>query len=126
MQLLFLDSMPWARPVLKKWNATMFQTVNVMRNHSWQNYTRHYFPVLVNYTAVPVQNYVYMMTWFLSNFQCNTTVSNETMNSTASFPMYFRMNYTQWFHNFTNCYMNMTAKTLNSTRNITELFLNRY
>ena len=117
--------MPWTRPVLKKWNSTMFQVINVMRNHSWQNYTRYYFPRLVNYTVIPIQNDIYVMTWFLTNFPSNTSVTEHTMKSSFGCPMAMRMNYTQWFHNFTECYTKLTAKTLNFTQNITELFLNR-
>lgn len=117
--------MPWTRPVLKKWNSTMFQVINVMRNHSWQNYTRYYFPRLVNYTVIPIQNHIYVMTWFLTNFPSNTSVTEHTMKSSFGCSMAMRINFTQWFHNSTYYYMNLTAKTLNFTRNITELFLNR-
>ena len=118
-------SMPWMRPALKRWISTMFEIVSIMRNHSWQNYTRHYFPLLVNYTTRPITMNIYLMAWFLRNFPSNTTVTNETMISTLTYPLFLRLNYTQFFLNVTNAYMNLTAKTLNFTRNMTELFLNR-
>lgn len=116
--------MPWTRPVLKKWNSTMLEVITLMRNHSWQNYTRHYFPRVVRYIAEPIEMNIYVMTWFLANFPSNTTVSQQLMNSTLTYPMYLRLNYTQCFHEWAESYVNMTACTLNATRNATEFFLN--
>lgn len=116
--------MPWTRPVLKKWNSTMLEVVSVMRNHSWQNYTRFYFPRVVRYVAEPIETNVYAMTWFLSNYPSNTTVTEKMMNSSFAYPRELQMNFTELFHQFTNSYTNLTASTLNATRNITELFLN--
>lgn len=113
------------RTVLTKWNSTMFQVISVMRNHSWQNYTRYYFPKLVNYTLTPLENQIYVMTWFLTNFPSNTTVTEDQMSSTFACPMFMRMNYTQWFVNLTGNYTTKMATTLNVTQTLTELLLNR-
>lgn len=102
----------------------MLEVVSVMRNHSWQNYTRFYFPRVVRYVAEPIETNVYAMTWFLSNYPSNTTVTEKMMNSSFAYPRELQMNFTELFHQFTNSYTNLTASTLNATRNITELFLN--
>lgn len=116
--------MPWTRPALKKWNSTMFQVISVMRNNSWQNYTRYYFPRLVRTVAEPIENTVYFMTWYLSTYQCNVTVTEQMMNSSFDYAPALRMNTTECFYQVTHGYMNMTGSTLNVTRNVTELFLN--
>ena len=116
--------MPWTRPALKKWNSTMFQVISVMRNNSWQNYTRYYFPRLVQTVAEPIETGIYAMTWCLSTYPANTTVTEQMMNSSFAYPPVLRRNYTKDFYQLTHGYMNMTRCTLNVTRNMTELFLN--
>lgn len=116
--------MPWTRPVLKKWNSTMLQVISVMRNHSWQNYTRFYFPRVVRYIAEPIETNIFVMTWFYSNYPSNTTVTEKMMNSSFACALELRMNFTEVFHLLSMSYINLTASSLNVTRNVTELFLN--
>lgn len=114
--------MPWTRPVLKKWNSTMLEVITVMRNHSWQSYTRYYFPRVVRYTAEPIESDIYVTAWFLRHFPSNTTLNQKQMNSSFTYPM--RINYTQFLHLWAEGYINMTACSLNATRNATEFILN--
>lgn len=109
--------MPWTRPILQKWNSTMFQAIGAMKKHSWQSYARFYFPKLVRFTAEPLEDYIYLMIWSWKQLSHNTTV-NEI-------PAPIVVNYTQFFYDAAFSSADLTAKTLNSIRNITEFFLNR-
>ncbi|XP_068740726.1 uncharacterized protein [Montipora capricornis] len=117
-------SMPWTRPVLQKWNSTMFQLISIMRNHSWQNSTRYVFPKMVKYTVVPIESYIYMMSWLFSEIKYNSTVTDTTLQTTIISPVSIGVNYTQVFYDIAIGYMNLTAKSLNFTRNVTQFLLN--
>ena len=110
--------------MLRAWNASMFEVVSIMRNHTWQNYTRYYLPKLVTITSYPIESNIVMMYWFFRNFSHNTTVTNETVDTYFAYPTYMKLNYTAFFYNISTSYMNLTRSALNVTRNITELILN--
>lgn len=95
----------------------MLQAIGAMRRHSWQSYTRFYFPKLVRFTAGPIEDYIYLMMWSWKELPHNTTV-NEI-------PAPFVVNYTQLFYDAAFSSADLTARTLNFTRNITDFFLNR-
>ena len=101
----------------------MFQIVSTMRDHTWQNYTRHYLPTVIQLTSYPIEYQIYLFYSFFDTVPYSTTITDDNITTSFAFPNSLKLNYTECFYNVTWAYVNMTNSALNFTRNTTELFL---